>query len=97
MNNNMILFDKPPQEVDSIGFALDAHQVNAHSCGHNRSRSDAHSMRIKVPMCKSLKETESFIVSLAPIHTLPTVASDNYSCMCVCVCVCGVCVCLCVC
>ena len=50
----MILFDKPPQEVDSIGFASDAHQVNAHSCERNRSRSDAHSMRIKVPMWKRL-------------------------------------------
>ena len=35
--------------------ALDVHQVNAHSCECNRSRSDAHSMRIKVPMWKRLR------------------------------------------
>ena len=37
---------KPPLEVTSIQFALDANQNNAHSCEHN----DAHSMRIHASM-----------------------------------------------
>ena len=57
MNNNAILFEcasKPPQEVDSIGFASDAHRMRIKSMLIHVNTTDPDRMRIKVPMWKRL-------------------------------------------
>ena len=83
MNNNTILFEcasKPPQEVDSIGFASDAHWMRIKSMRIHVNVTDPDWMRIQCASrcpCESALSLDVSKLYASCAHILPVLSSKG--------------------